>query len=144
MLIFFDETFRNSLRYQDVSLGALCGIGIPERELSRVASDIYQLKLKHMGQEFARNHEIKGKDLFKNYVFRLTAQGIASKNIALGDDLIEYIVGKRLPVFGCVCFEKHLQRFQVDDVAALDKTFRYIFERIDTFMKIYHPDEMAS
>jgi hypothetical protein len=46
-------------------------------------------------------------------------------------------------VFGCVCFEKQLQRFQVDDVKALDKTFRYIFERIDLFMKIYHPDEMA-
>jgi hypothetical protein len=144
MLIFFDETFRESLRHSNVSLGALCGIGIPENELSRIAYDVYQLKLKHMSADYARNHEIKGKDLLKNYVFRLAARGIASKNLALANDLIEYIVSKKLPIFGCVCFEKQLQRFQVDDVAVLDKTFRYLFERIDTFMKIYRPDEMAN
>jgi hypothetical protein len=144
MLIFFDESFRQSLRHANVSLGALCGIGIPERQLSRVASDIYQLKLKHMGVDFARNSEIKGKELFKNYVFTLMRRGIKSRNIALADDLLEYIVSKKLPVFGCVCFEKDLQRFQVDDVTALDKTFKYLFERIDTFMKRYCEDEMAS
>lgn len=144
MLIFFDESFRSSLRHVDVSLGALCGIGIPERELSRVASDVYQLKLKHMGTDFARNSEIKGKELFKNYVFKLMSRGIKSRNIALADDLIEYIVSKKLPVFGCVCFEKDLQLFEVDDVTALDKTFKYLFERIDTFMKKYRGDEIAS
>jgi Protein of unknown function (DUF3800) len=144
MLIFFDETFRESLRHSDVSLGALCGIGIRESELSRVESDVFQLKYKHMGSDYARNHEIKGKDLLKNYVFKLEAKGIISKNLALAKDLIEYIVSKRLPIFGCVCFEKHLQRFQVDDVTALDKTFYYLFERIDMFMKVYCPDEMAS
>jgi hypothetical protein len=144
MLIFFDESFRPSLRHADVSLGALCGIGIPESQLTQVASDVYQLKLKHMGGDFARNSEIKGKDLFKNYVFKLMRQGINSRNVALANDLLEYIVGKKLPVFGCVCFEKDLLRFQVDDVTALDKTFKYLFERIDTFMKKYREDEMAS
>lgn len=144
MLIFFDESFRSSLRHTNISLDALCGIGIPERQLSRVASDVYQLKLKHMGADVARNSEIKGKDLFKNYVFKLMSQGIKSRNIALANDLIEYIVSKKLPVFGCVCFEKELQLFQVDDVTALDKTFKYLFERIDTFMKRYYQDEMAS
>lgn len=143
MLIFFDESFRESLRYRDVSLGALCGVGIPEKQLTRVADDIYRLKLKHMGADFARGGEIKGKELLKNYVFNLASRGIKSKNLALADDLIEYIVSKKLPVFGCVCFEKELQRFQVDDVSALDKTFQYLFERIDMWMKIYHPDEMA-
>jgi|SRR5919206_5181394 hypothetical protein len=144
MLIFFDESFRPSLRHPHVSLGALCGIGIPERELSQVASDVYQLKLKHMGVDFARNSEIKGKELFKNYVFKLMRRGIKSQNIALADALLEFIVSKNLPVFGCVCFEKDLQRFQVDDVTALDKTFKYLFERIDRFMKKYRADEMAS
>lgn len=144
MLIFFDETFRESLRHSEVSLGALCGIGIRENELSQVESDVFKLKYKHMGSEYARNQEIKGKDLLKNYVFRLEAKGIPSKNLALAKDLIEYIVSKKLPIFGCVCFEKHLQRFQVDDVTALDKTFCYLFERIDMFIKIYRPDEMAS
>jgi hypothetical protein len=143
MLIFFDETFRDSLRYKDVSLGALCGIGISEKQLARVAYDVYQLKIKHLGTEFARDQEIKGKELFKNYVFSLQARGIPSKNLALGADLLDYIQGKHLPVFGCVCFEKRFQKFQVDDVTVLDKTFRYLFERIDMWMKIHLPTEKA-
>lgn len=143
MLIFFDETFRQSLKHPNVSLGALCGIGIPEKDLARVADDAYHLKYKHMGADFARTAEIKGKELLKNWVFNLAARGIKSRNIALADDLIEYIVSKKLPVFGCVCFEKEIQRFQVDDVTALDKTFLFLFERIDMWMKIFRPNDMG-
>jgi hypothetical protein len=31
----------------------------------------------------------------------------------------------------CVWFERKYRKFQVDDVTALDKTFRYLLERID-------------
>jgi hypothetical protein len=143
MLIFFDETFRQSLKHPQIPLGALCGIGIPEKELSIAADDIYRIKNRHMGIDFARNGEIKGKELFKNWVFRLMAKGVKSKNVALAEDIIDYIVNRKLPVFGCVCFEKKLQRFQVEDVTALDKTFFFLFERIDTWMKINRPGDMA-
>jgi hypothetical protein len=143
MLIFLDESFRDSLRDPGVSLGALCGIGIPENELSQVAADIYALKYKHFGPDFAREREIKGRDLFKSYVFRLAERGLPSLNLQLGADIINYIVGKRLPVFGCVCFEKKLQRFHATDVSALDASFRFLFERIDTHMKQSCPDDLA-
>lgn len=143
MLFFFDETFRGSLRYTDRSLGALCGIAIPEKQVARVAYDVYQLKAKHLGTEFARDREIKGKELFKNWVFSLAAKGVISNNLALAVDLLDYIRSKHLSVFGCVCFEKKLQKFQVDDATALDKTFRYLFERIDMWMKIRLPAEKA-
>jgi hypothetical protein len=143
MLVFLDETFRNSLRHNKRTLGALCGIGITEKQIGRVANDVYQLKAKHLGVEFARDREIKGKEIFKNYVFNLAAKGIPSKNLALGNDLLDYLRRKGLPVFGCVCFEKKYQKFQVDDVTALDKTFRYLFERIDMWMKIHLPNEKA-
>ncbi len=39
MLFFFDETFRNSLRHNGLSLGALCGVTIPEHELARVMDE---------------------------------------------------------------------------------------------------------
>src|SRR5947209_3221667 len=78
MLFFFDETFRDSLRYPDRSLGALCGIAISEKQVARVANDIYQLKAEHLGSEFARDREIKGKELFKNWVFSLAAKGVSS------------------------------------------------------------------
>lgn len=143
MIFFFDESFRESLAHPGVSLGALCGVGIPETQLRRVSEDIYEMKHKHMDIDFARNGEIKGKDLFKNYVFMLQNKGIPSKNLALGIELIEYIHRKSLPVFGCVCFEKGIQKFQVDDVTALDKTFRYLFERIDMWMKLHRPNDKA-
>jgi hypothetical protein len=79
MLIFFDETFRNSLSYPGVSLGVLSGIAIPENELHRVATDIYQLKYKHLGAEFARDGEIKGKELLKNWVFNLEKKAAPQK-----------------------------------------------------------------
>lgn len=143
MLFFFDESFRESVTRPGVSLGALCGVGVPEAQLRRVADDIYELKHKHFDLEFARSSEIKGKELFKNYVFALQKKGVVSKNLALGLDLVEYIYTRRLPVFGCVCFEKGIQEFRVDDVTALDKTFRYLFERIDTWMKLHRPNDKA-
>ena len=143
MLIFFDETFRDSLSYPGATLGALCGVAIPEKQLHCVADDVFKLKLKHFGDDFARDEEIKGKELLKNYVFKLAAKGIVSKNLALADDLLTYLQAKRLHVFGCVCFEKAMQKFQCEDVRALDRTFRYVFERIDMYMKIEHPDRMA-
>jgi len=143
MLVFFDETFRDSLSRPGATLGALCGVAIPERQLHRIATDVYQLKLKHLGQDFARDSEIKGKEIFKNYVFRLAERGIESNNLAFAVDLLRYLQGKGLFVFGCVCFEKGMQKFACEDVRAMDMTFRYIFERVDMFMKIKHPDRMA-
>lgn len=143
MIFFFDESFRESLVHPGVSLGALCGVGIPEAQLRRVSEDIYEMKHNHFDIDFAREGEIKGKELFKNYVFALQKKGVVSRNLALGVDLVEYIHRKHLPVFGCVCFEKGIQKFQADDVTALDKTFRYLFERIDIWMKINRRDDKA-
>jgi hypothetical protein len=143
LLLVDSKTFRNSLSYPGASLGALCGIAIPEKQLHRVANDVFRLKLKHLGNEFARDKEIKGKDLLKNAVFKLEARGIVSRNLALATDLLRYLQAKRLYVFGCVCFEKGMQKFQCEDMRALDRTFRYVFERVDMFMKIKCRDQMA-
>src|ERR1017187_7097079 len=116
MLFFFDESFRESLAHPGVSLGALCGVGVPEAQLRRTADDIYELKRRYFGSEFARNSEIKGKELFKNYVFTLQKKGIVSRNLALGLELVDYINNKHLPVFGCVCFDKGMQKFQAEDM----------------------------
>ncbi len=143
MIFFFDESFRESLAHPGVSLGALCGVGIPESQLRRVADDLYELKHRHFDIDFARNGEVKGKELFKNYVFRLQKKGIVSRNLALGVELVDYIHRKHLPVFRWVCFEKGMQKFQAEDVTALDKTFRYLSERIDTWMKLHRPNDKA-
>lgn len=143
MLFFFDETFRDSLTHTGASLGALSGIAIPEHDLAHVTADVYQLKLKHFGSDFAKDGEIKGKEILKNWVFKLAAKGQPSRNLAFATDLLEYLAGKRLWVFGCVCFEQGFQKFQCEDMTALDMTFRYLFERVDMFMKIKHQKNMA-
>jgi len=71
------------------------------------------------------------------------SQGIHSKNLALASDLLDYIASKKLTVFGCVCFDDELRAFRCQDVRALDKTFRYIFERVDIYLKREHPNRMA-
>lgn len=143
MLIFFDETFRDSLSYTGQSIGALCGIAIPEKELHRIATDVFQLKYKHFGSQFARDGEIKGKELLKNYVFTLAKKHGSSRNLQFATDLLHYIKNKHLTVFGCICFEKSLQNFHCQDMSAMDLSFRYLFQRIDMFMKIKHPERLA-
>ena len=143
MLVFFDETFRVSERTPTLSLGALCGIALPEESLARISQDTFALKRKHLGITYANDHEIKGKDIFKNFAFKLEHRGIRSKNLAFANDLLDYMHHRRLRVFGCVCFERKMQRFQVEDVASLDKTFRYVFERVDMFLKIERPGRFA-
>lgn len=138
MLLFFDETFRKHETLPDVTFGALCGIAIPESEFREVANDVYRLKLKHFGAEFAADHELKGKELLKNWVFRLEAKGEVSRNLAFSRDLADYIRSKRLRIFGCVCFEKGGQKFAMQDTKLLDRSFRYLFERVDMFMKLEH------
>jgi hypothetical protein len=143
MLIFFDESFRKSETEPSKALGILCGIAIPEKQLYKVVADVFQLKLKHLGAQYAREKEIKGRELLKPYVFKLETKGISSKNLALVADLLDYIVSKDLMIFGCVCFEDGLRAFRCEDVRALDKTFRYIFERVDIYIKREYPDRMA-
>jgi len=143
MLFFFDETFRESVRFPAIKLGALCGIAIPEGIFAEIANDVYRLKLKHFGADYASNHEIKGREMFKNYVFKLEKNGMRSKNLDFSQDLLEYIRLKGLKVVGCVCFEPKIQEFKVVDSAYLDRTFRYLFERVDMYMKINYPYDKA-
>ena len=110
--------------------------------MHRVSTDIFQLKLKHFGHEFASEKEIKGKDLLKNRVFQYVEDD-KRPNLPFAKDVLQYIAYKKLYVFGCVCFEPGTQMFKCDDVRALDNTFWYIFERVDMFMKIEHPQQLA-
>lgn len=142
MLIFLDETFR-IWEEKSLPLGALCGVAIRERELTRVANDVFKLKQKHLGDEFAREREIKGKELLKPYAFKMREQHGNSRNLALAEDLIRYLRRKKIPVFGTVCFEESLKEFACQNMTALDKTFRYLFERIDMFMRIQDKEDVA-
>jgi hypothetical protein len=142
MLIFLDETFR-VWKEKDLPLGALCGVAIREQELTRIANDIFKLKLKHLGDDFARDKEMKGKELLKPYAFKMREHHGASRNLDLVGDLVHYLRRKKIPVFGTVCFQEEFKQFACQNMTALDKTFRYLFERIDMFMRIQDKEDMA-
>ncbi len=143
MLIFFDESFRKSRTVTDKPLGLLVGIAIPEESLSQIVVDLFTLKVKHFGAEIATRMEIKGSEIFKSFAFKLEQRGIKSKNLAFASDVLDYISHKKLIVLGCVCFEEELHSFKCEDVRSLDKTFVFLFERVDVFMKREHPDRFA-
>lgn len=144
MLIFLDESFReNNSQSKPAPFGVLAGVSLREDALTAIAQDVYQLKYKHLGAEFAKDGEIKGKELTKRYAFNLEAKGIESKNLNLARDLVRYIRRKKIRVFGCVCFRPDMQAFKCQDLTVLDRTYRYLFERIDVFMKIESPTEKA-
>lgn len=144
MLIFLDESFR-SRKSGDIELpfGALCGLGIPETDINRISQDIFRLKRKHLGDDYARDKEMKGTDLLKNYAFKMRDKYGHSKNLALVEDVVRHIKKTKLPVFGTVCFEKGANEFKCNDVTTLHRTFSHLFERIDTCMRIRNSHEMA-
>jgi hypothetical protein len=146
MLVFLDESFRTNNRGDKaIPLGVLSGVAIDERQLTRIAKDIYNLKYKHFGAEFAKDQEIKGTTLLKRHAFKIEiTRNEKSRNLELARDIVRYLIRKRIPVFGCVCFQQNIQTFKCENETALDKTFRFLFERLDMFMKIEAPDQMAA
>jgi hypothetical protein len=144
MLIFLDESFRSRSSAPDrLPFGALCGLGIPETDINRVSHEIFRLKMKHLGENYAREKEMKGTDLLKNFAFKMRANYGHSKNLALVADLVRYIKKAKLPVFGTVCFETGGNEFKCTDVTALHRAFSHLFERIDMCMRIRDSHEMA-
>ena len=143
MLIFFDESFRKSKTASNTPVGILLGIAIKEEDISQIVSDIYNLKVKHFNYEIAKDMEIKGSELFKNWVFNLEKKGEKSINLSFASELLDYIVYKGLKTIGCVCFEEKLHEFKCEDVRSLDKTFFFVFERVDIYMKMEYPNRMA-
>ena len=46
-------------------------------------------------------------------------------------------------MFGVVCFRDNLQNFVNQDELRLDRTFEFLFERIDAYMRSEFPERYA-
>lgn len=125
--------------------GALCGIGIPIADYSKVSSAVYKLKLSVLGKEYADNYELKGKKLLNPRTFRLREQNPMEKqkNIDFVKSLIQIFKRYKLPVFGCVSFDQTSADFKCSNTDVLDKTFKSICERINMYMKREHDKRKA-
>ena len=142
MFVFLDETFRVD-RATGVRFGALCGIGIPEDEFAAVQTDIRRLRRPYHGKVLKEDAEIKGSKLLTRTTFDVVDRKGFSDHLNLAVDLLNFAKYRKLPVFGVVCFEESLSSFVCGDADRLDNTFRFLFERIDLYMKRHLPGRYA-
>lgn len=100
------------------------------------------LKLKHLGFK-SSNIEIKGKEIFKNYLFKLESQGIESRGLNLARDIFNYLKTIGTQLFASIVFSKEEIDLACADVNQLERPFFFLFERINLFMKENYPGLMA-
>lgn len=141
MLVFIDETFRQSSRGHE--LGAICGIGIPEDMFGKMVGDVFSLKWNNLGEQFAKEVELKGSELLKNRNFSRPDLPSSKADLSFVRDLVTYINRQKLVTFGVVCFDARFRSFRCDDPHRLDVTYQALFERIDGYMRNELPSRRA-
>ena len=141
MLFFIDESWQSTCdgKYK---VGVLSAIQIKSYDFNECSNHIYGLKIKHLGIQ-ASNTEIKGKELLKNYLFKLESQGIKSKGLNLVRDILDYMKVLGIQSFASIVFSAKELDLACADVHQIERPFRYLFERIDMFMKENYPGLMA-
>jgi len=141
MLFFIDESWQSTCN-KKYKAGVLSAIQIKSHDFNECSSYIYALKIKHLGTKYS-NTEIKGKELLKNYLFKLESQGIESKGLNFVRDTLNYMKVLGIRCFASIVFSEEEIDLACADVHQLERPFRFLFERIDMFMKENYPGLMA-
>src|SRR4030042_4799976 len=141
MLFFIDESWQ-STQDNKYKVGVLSAIQIKSHDFNEGSKQIYAPKCKNLGYQ-AGNIEIKGRHIFRNYLFRLESKGIPSRELQLAKEIIEYMKTLDIKVFASVVFSKKEIDLACGDANQLERPFFFLFERIDLFMKENHPGLMA-
>ncbi|MEK6589772.1 MAG: hypothetical protein AABZ11_03760, partial [Nitrospinota bacterium] len=69
------------------------------------SKQIYNFKVKHLSWR-AGEIEIKGKEIFINYLFGLESKGIQSKELNLARDILNYMKTLGVQLFASIVFSK--------------------------------------
>lgn len=142
MLIFFDESFRIHLRTQQ-KLGVLAGIAIPEDAYASFHTDIFEVRKPYHEMVLKPADEIKGTELLRKMTFKSRSTKGYSYHWNLAEELLQFCASRKFKVFGIVCFRTDLQSLICEDDSRLDITFRYLFERVDRYVKNEFPNRRA-
>ncbi len=142
MLIFLDESFRTNTN-TGTEFGVLSGVAIPEDIYHQFQLDFFYARKPYHGLVLKEDDEIHGKELLnKATLKRLRLKG-SSYHWNLSEELLSFARSRKIRVFGVVCFRPSIKSFVCANESMLDVTFRYLFERIDTFMKREFPNRTA-
>jgi len=142
MLVFLDESFRKNER-TGAPFGVLAGVAIPEDTFHDFQRDLFDVRRPYHGRVLKESDELKGSELLRKTTLKIVAQRGSAPNWSLAEDVLGFSRARKIKVFGVICFRTGLRSFVCADASSLDVTFRYLFERIDTYMKREFPGRMA-
>lgn len=142
MLIFLDESFRKN-ENTGRPFGVLAGVAIPEDTFHDFQRGFFFIRRPYHGKVLGDNDEIKGRELLNKATLKRIHMKGSSAHWSLAQDLLGFARSRKLKVFGVVCFRSRLNSFICGDESDLDVTFRYLFERIDNYMKRDFPARRA-
>lgn len=142
MLVFLDESFRTNPN-TGRDFGVLAGVAIPEGSFHDFQLAFFKCRHPYHGVVLNEDDEIKGKELLSNATLKRRQLRGASQHWDLAEKLLQLTSDKAITTFGVVCFRPHMKSFVCGDVSAMDVTFRYLFERIENYMKKEYPNEKA-
>jgi hypothetical protein len=141
MLFFIDESWQltHDGKYK---AGVLSALQIKSHDFNECSKQIYNFKIKYLSWR-AGEIEIKGKDIFRNYLFGLESKGIQSKELNLARGILNYMQTMGVRLFASIVFSKEELDLSCANVNQLERPFFFLFERIDLFMKENYPGLMA-
>lgn len=142
MLVFLDESFRSNVN-TSAEFGVLAGVAIPEDIFHQFQYDFFTVRRPYHGNVLKENDEIKGKELLNNSTLKRIKIKGSSYQWNLAEELLQFSRSRNVKIFGVVCFRPQLRSFVCGDESLIDPTFRYLFERIDLYMKRNFPTRNA-
>lgn len=142
MLIFLDESIRKHVR-TGADFGVLSGIAIPEDTFHIFQRDIFDVRRPYHGVVLGENDELHGQLLLNKATLKKIKLTGSSDHWNLVENILKKIRATKVKVFGVVCFRAGLQSFICNDETKLDIPYRYLFERIDYYVKREFPTRRA-
>jgi len=142
MLIFLDESFRTNQNTKR-EFGVLAGVAIPEDIFHDFQLDFFKTRRPYHGQVLKEGDEVHGKELLSKATLKRIKLRGASQHWGLAEKLLHLARSNNIKTFGVVCFRPQMKSFVCGDESSLDVTFRYLFERIDNYMKLEFPGRTA-
>ena len=141
MLFFIDESWQTT-KDGKYKVGVIAATQIKSHDYNECSKQLYNLKTTHLGIS-AGNKEIKGNEIFRNYLFNLEARGIASRELTLARDIFSYMKTLGIACFASVVFAQNEIDLSCANSTQLERPFFFLFERIDLFMKENYPGLMV-
>lgn len=140
MFFFLDESWQDNRH----KVGVISAINIPSNQINRFADIVHGFVRKYIVQSQGEFKEIKGTNLVNKRYYKLEADFGYCRNLSLARELLYFIKNEGCKVFASVCFDKAMINLDCPNEEKLDLPFRFLFERIASFVEIDHPGKIAT